>query len=139
MNHCKILVAEDNDNDVFILQRVLAAAHLDRETRFVRDGQEAIEFINGNDAGHLPRLFLLDLKMPRMDGFDVLRWRQLRQDLKGIPTIVFTSSEQAKDIQRAYDLGANSYLVKPGDIESLAALMTLLTRYWLGVNRQPAP
>src|SRR4051812_49319470 len=114
-----ILVAEDETADAFFLKRAFAKAGVPTTLQFVRDGQEAIEYLAGegefaNRLVHpLPHLLLLDLKMPRMDGFQVVGWVRQQPLLKRLPVIIFSSSDQEHDINRAYDLGANSYLVKP--------------------------
>lgn len=135
---CKILVAEDDDNDAFLLRRILESSGLANRTAFVRDGQEVVDFLETCGRADCPALLLIDLKMPRMNGFDVLRWKQSRPDLKWLPVVVLTSSEQSKDISAAYELGASSYLVKPSSIDDLAGTVRLLKQYWLESNRLPA-
>jgi len=115
------LIVEDDDDDFFLLRRALTrdANGFDVDILRARDGVEAIAYLgdektgsnNGNHA--LPDLLVLDLKMPRADGFDVLGWIQHRGDVNGMPVVVFTSSDDPGDVARAYSLGAKSYLVKP--------------------------
>jgi CheY-like chemotaxis protein len=138
-----ILVAEDDPTDAFFLQRAFSKVGVPISLHFVRDGQEAIDYLRGEppfadrQAYPLPGLLLLDLKMPRLNGFDVLDWLKRKSEIKRLPVVVFSSSEEAKDVNHAYDLGANSYLVKPHDTEDLLALVDRLKRYWLEANKTP--
>jgi CheY-like chemotaxis protein len=138
-----ILVAEDDPTDAFFLQRAFAKAGVSISLHFVRDGQEVIDYLRGEPpfadrvVYPLPQLLLLDLKMPRLNGFDVLGWLKQRPDLKRLPVVVFTSSREIADVNHAYDLGANSYLVKPHASEDLMALVERLGRYWVDVNKTP--
>jgi CheY-like chemotaxis protein len=137
----RVLIAEDDPTEVFLLQRAFAAAEVPATLHVVRDGQEAIDYLEGeagfSDRGTypLPDLLLLDLKMPRMNGFDVLGWLRQKPGLKRLLVTVLTSSDQPKDINRAYDLGANSYLVKPHGSTDLTELVRRVQRYWLESNR----
>jgi len=138
-----ILVAEDDTADAFFLKRAFAKVGVPTSLQFVRDGQEAIEYLQGEDdfanrlAHPLPDLLLLDLKMPRMDGFQVLDWVRQQPSFKRVPAIIFSSSPQDHDINRAYDLGANSYLVKPHSSEELVVLVEKLKLYWIETNKNP--
>src|SRR5262249_9406652 len=106
-----------------------------------RSGEEAIAYLAGEGKYWrraefpLPRLILLDLKMPGMDGFDVLEWARARKQFSGIPIIVLTSSDSNRDVQLAYDLGANSFIVKEAEFQNMVALSRTLGAYWLNVNR----
>lgn len=137
----RVLVAEDDPSDVFFLRRAFAMAGLPTSLHFVRDGQEAIDYLEGDDQYSdrqtypLPDLMLLDLKMPRLNGFDVLDWLRKQPGLKRLLVTVLTSSDQPQDINRAYDLGANSYLLKPHGSESLSEVIKQLHKYWLELNR----
>jgi len=139
----RVLVVEDDPSDVFFLQRAFAAANVPANLHFVRDGQEAIDYLGGDarfadrTTYPLPDLMLLDLKMPRMNGFDVLEWLRIQPGLKRLLVTVLTSSDQPQDINRAYDLGANSYLLKPHSTNDLAEVVKRLQRYWLELNRNP--
>ncbi|HVV00243.1 MAG TPA: response regulator, partial [Verrucomicrobiae bacterium] len=110
---------------------------------FVRDGQEAIDYLLGeadysDRASHpMPDLLLLDLKMPRLNGFDVLSWLRHKPGLKRLLVTVLTSSNEPTDVNRAYDLGANSYLIKPHNSKELSTLVQQLQRYWLESNQCP--
>ncbi|PYJ00266.1 MAG: two-component system response regulator [Verrucomicrobia bacterium] len=139
----RVLIAEDDPMDVFLIQRAFAAAGVSASMRFVRDGQEALDYLGGEaaysdrQANPLPDLMLLDLKMPRMDGFDVLGWVRERPGLRRLLVTVFTSSDHPEDINRAYDLGANSYLVKPHNAHELSELVQRFQKYWFELNQCP--
>jgi CheY-like chemotaxis protein len=144
MTHKEVLIAEDDPGDIFLLQRAFTAAGVRASLHFVRDGQEAIDYLGGeaNYADRttypLPDLMLLDLKMPRLNGFDVLQWLRQQPGLKRLLVTILTSSDQARDIDRAYDLGVNSYLLKPHGSSDLAELVQRVQRYWLDLNQRPA-
>jgi len=138
-----ILVAEDLESDAKLLQMAFKRAGVNVPINFVRDGAEAINYLKA-DAGpeggarrSPPTMFLLDLKMPRMDGFEVLEWVRQQSGLKRLVVIVLSASELRMDVNRAYDLGANSYLVKPHDFNVLEGLARNLGQYWLDYNRYP--
>jgi len=139
----RVLIAEDDPSDVFLLKRAFTLAQVPATLYFVRDGQEAIDYLEGdarfNDrtAHPLPDLMLLDLKMPRLNGFDVLSWLRRKPGLKRLLVTVLTSSDQPGDINRAYDLGANSYLLKPHSSSQLSELVAQVKRYWLDLNQCP--
>ena len=138
-----ILVAEDDPTDAFFLQRAFAKTGVEVGLKFVRDGQEAIDYLVGEppyaDRGShpLPELLLLDIKMPRLNGFEVLHWLKTQPGLRRLLVIVFSSSAEADDINRAYDLGANSYLVKPHATEQLLELVNRVQKYWFEANQNP--
>jgi len=140
----RVLIAEDDPSDVFLLQRAFTAAGVPAALHFVRDGQEAIDYLGGeasfaDRASYpLPDLMLLDLKMPRLNGFDVLEWLRKQPGLRRLLVTILTSSDQARDIDRAYDLGANSYLLKPHGTHELSELVMRLQRYWFELNQRPA-
>jgi CheY-like chemotaxis protein len=142
-NSGRILVAEDDPTDAFFLQRAFSKAGISVKLHFVRDGQEVIDYLRGDkpfedrNAHPLPHLLLLDLKMPKLNGFDVLDWLKRQPGLKRLLVVIFTSSEESQDINRAYDLGANSYLVKPHAIDDLMRVVERLEKYWLEANRNP--
>ena len=132
-----ILLVEDDSNDVLLMQRAFRKANLTIPLQVARDGQEAMEYLdhqgNFGDVTRYspPTLILLDLKMPRKDGFETLEWLRQQPALKRTVVVVLSSSREIGDINRAYDLGANSYLVKPGDFQTLVELVNLLARYGL--------
>src|ERR1041385_1639055 len=117
-----LLIAEDDENDLFFLQRAFEAANVKNPIRIVRDGQEAIDYLSGIGTFAdriqfpLPYLLMLDLKMPRKTGMDVLEWLSEQAELRCLPVVVFSSSANRKDIERAYELGANAFVVKPSSM-----------------------
>ena len=132
-----ILVADDDQNDVFFLRRAFQKSGMDHSVVHVSDGQEAIDYLRG-EANYgdrsrfpLPSLMLLDLKMPKVDGFDVLTWLKSRPELSPLPVVVLSSSSREDDIQRARLLGAADYRVKPADFEQLQALAHDVATRWL--------
>ncbi|HLX70204.1 MAG TPA: response regulator [Verrucomicrobiae bacterium] len=133
-NDTIILLAEDDPNDVFFMQRALAKAGLSTPLHFVRNGQEALEYLGGlgkfSDRMEfpLPSLLLLDLKMPFVDGFEVLTWARSQPELKQLPIVVLTSSAEDRDRQRAAEAGANGYFVKPPTCEMVSEILALLGR-----------
>jgi len=138
-----ILLAEDDPNDVLLIQRAFQRNHVANPVQVVRDGEEALAYLSGQapftdrERHPLPVLMLMDLKMPRKSGLEVLAWVRHQPGLKRLPIIVLTSSNQSPDINRAYELGANSYLVKPAGFDSLLDLVKNLDMYWLILNEKP--
>lgn len=144
MGHIQpLLLAEDDENDVFFMQRAFKQAQIDHPLHRVKDGEDAIAYLvgEGNYADRekhpLPHLLLLDLKMPRRNGFEVITWVRAQPVLKRLPIVVLSSSRQDPDINRAYDLGANTYLVKPVKFEGLVEMMKALRAYWLVLAEKP--
>jgi len=138
-----VLLADDDPNDVFLLQRAFQKTNIADPLQVVRDGEEAMAYLSGQaqyadrQRHPLPVLLLLDLKMPRKSGFEVLRWLRQQSVLKRLPVVVLTSSNQNPDINKAFDLGANSYIVKPGGFDSLVEMVKNLNLYWLILNEKP--
>src|SRR2546427_5150862 len=138
-----ILLAEDDPNDVLLIQRAFQRTHVANPLQVVRDGEEALAYLSGQgpfsdrERHPLPVLMLMDLKMPRKSGLEVLEWVRQRPGLKRLPIIVLTSSNQSPDINRAYEMGANSYLVKPAGFDKLLELVKNLDMYWLILNEKP--
>jgi len=136
-----ILVAEDSESDTFVLRRAFEKANINAELRFVEDGQDAVDYLSGSGvfgdrkANPLPKLLLLDLRMPRLNGFDVLEWLKKDSTLRRLPVAFFSSSNVDKDVDLAYDLGANSYIVKPGSLNGYTEFIETLHRYWNEINR----
>ena|ERR1039457_3009814 len=132
-----ILVAEDDTTDAFFFQRAFRRAGIPVALHFVRDGQEVIDYLEGKGpfgdraVYPQPQLLLLDLRMPKLDGFDVLKWVRRRPELADLLVVLFSSSDEPRDISRAYDLGANWYLVKPHSMDELTALVGRFKKYWL--------
>ena len=137
------LVAEDDENDVFFLQRAFKQAKIENPLNVVRDGQEAIEYLSGEgkfsdrNLYPLPNLFILDLKMPRKTGLDVLGWLQEQPELRCVPVLVLSSSAHRTDIEKAYELGANAFVVKPASLEKRVELAKLIGAFWLEFNEGP--
>ena len=133
----RILLAEDEETDVLLLRHALRRAGLTHELVVAQDGKEAIEYLSGRARGEdhpqcpMPALIVLDLKMPRMTGFDVLIWLQSQPDLKQLPALVLTSSDDAADKLRAQQLGAVDYLVKPDSLRGLVTVVQELQGKWL--------
>ena len=139
-NSGHILVAEDDPTDAFFFQRAFRRAGIPVALHFVRDGQEVIDYLRGTgpfaDRGlyPYPQLLLLDLRMPRLDGFDVLQWIRKQPALSQLLVVLFSSSDEPRDISRAYDLGANWYMVKPHSMDELTEMVGRFKKYWLDAN-----
>jgi len=139
----RILVAEDELGDVVLLRRAFTKAGVDVPVHFARDGQEVIDYLEGKPPFEnpvkypLPNLVLLDLRLPRVDGFQVLEWLRAQPGLCRILVVVFSGSSNPEDISRAYALGANSYVVKPQDAGELVGVVERLQNYWLKINTVP--
>jgi CheY-like chemotaxis protein len=138
----RILLAEDNALDVELTLNALRENHLVNEVVVVRDGADALDYLyrrNGytDRAGGNPALLLLDLKMPKVDGTDVLRQVKLDPALRTIPVVVLTSSREEQDLMRTYDLGVNAYVVKPVDFHEFVGAVKLLGGFWAVVNETP--
>lgn len=138
-----ILLVEDDPNDVFLMERALRKAKLTNPLHVVEDGEQALAYLEGEGPYEdravypLPVLILLDLKLPRKSGFEVLAWLRQQSGLKRVPVVVLTSSKEPSDVNRAYDLGSNSYLVKPLGLEEMSKLVDALNLYWLILNEKP--
>src|SRR5438552_5572793 len=139
-----ILQVEDDENDVYLLRHAFKSAGIQHPLQVVRDGQEAIDYLSG--AGEfcdrtrypLPCLVILDFKMPRKTGLEVLEWIRGHSDLPHVPVVVLSSSARAKDIERCYAFGANSFVVKPSSVAKRVQLAEVIKVYWLGFNEPPA-
>lgn len=135
-----ILLVEDNPDDVFFMQRAFKAAAIENPLQVAVDGQEAIDYLAGvgkfadRDAFPLPCLMLLDLKLPRKTGHEVLKWIRDRPDLATLIVIALTTSRETKDITEAYRLCVNAYLVKPTSPAELANIMTKIRDFWIDLN-----
>lgn len=142
-NVVDILLVEDNPDDVELTLRSLRKHNLANKVFVVRDGEEALEYIfasgkyaERNFEDH-PKVILLDLKLPKVDGLEVLRRIKSHERTKLIPVVVLTSSREEKDIIESYRLGVNSYLVKPVDFDKFVECVTELGFYWVLLNKQP--
>ena len=140
----RILMVDDAEEDIFFVKRALDQSGVGQSFFAVKDGTEAIRYMRGDGefANRLefpfPNLILSDLKMPGMDGYEVLQWLRSHPDCAVIPAIIFTSSAITSDIQRAYELGANAYIVKPHDFDELVDLIQVTYRFWSRCHT-PAP
>lgn len=143
-----ILFAEDDDSYAMLLKAACKNAMLTHTLHHVRDGAEAMEYLKGegkySDRSEfpIPCVVLVDLKMPKVNGFELLHWIRQHSEFSHLPVVVLTSSDEIRDIQQAYSHGANSFLVKPPNLEDLKEMMKMLDRYWLKLNtalRQPEP
>ena len=138
-----VLLAEDDPDDVLLTQIAFERARLANPLQVVRDGEEAIAYLGGEgafadrDRFPMPILLLLDLDMPKMDGFQVLDWLRADPLLRQLPVAIMTSSDHDPHISRAYELGADSYLIKPPDATAMLNLVQRLHAYWLILNEAP--
>ena len=143
-NAVEILLVEDNPSDLEVALRALKEQNLCNNVQVARDGEEALDFIfcRGSFASRrlddLPRVILLDLKLPLIDGLEVLR--QIRADARtrNVPVVALTSSTEERDIVESYALGVNSYIAKPVDFDQFSDAMRTIGMYWLLLNRPPA-
>jgi CheY-like chemotaxis protein len=138
----QIVLAEDNANDVELTLTALRENHVVNEVVVVRDGAEALDYLFKrnrfeNRAGGNPALLLLDLKMPKVDGVEVLRQVKTTPSLKTVPVVVLTSSREEQDLVRTYDLGVNAYVVKPIDFHEFIDAVKMLGGFWAVVNETP--
>jgi CheY-like chemotaxis protein len=140
MSQPTILHVEDDPNDVLLLEHAHRKAGIQCNIQRVADGDEAISYLEGKDRFAdrqqfpLPQVILLDLKMPRLNGFDVLSWRRKNDKFKSVPVIVLSSSNHDVDLKRAYELGVNSYLIKPVSFDALVEIVRVVHDYWLRLN-----
>ena len=132
-----VLLVEDDLNDIFLVQRAFKMAQVKNPLQVVTDGQEAMLYLRGEgkyrnrNTYPLPKLMVMDIKMPRRSGFEVLEWVKGSQgSLRRIPVIIVSSSDNPADINRAYELGANAYMVKPVDFRAVEHLFHSITQYW---------
>jgi CheY-like chemotaxis protein len=138
-----ILLVEDNPKDVFLVQRAFRKAGIVISLQVVDNGDMAVQYLAGASPYHdrtaypLPVLVLLDLKLPRRSGDEVLSWIRQQVQLRRLPVVVLTSSREYTDINRIYDLGANAYMVKPGDFDQLVDILKTLNLHWIVYNEKP--
>ncbi len=144
-NEVEILLIEDNPRDAEMTMRELKKRNLTNKLVWVKDGAAALEFIfgtgrpDGRGLNHRPKVILLDLKLPKVDGLEVLRRLKSDAQARLIPAAVVTSSREESDIVRSYDLGVNSYIVKPVDFDKFSEAVAQLGMYWLLLNQPPEP
>ena len=139
-----VLLVEDNPADILLMQRAFrneAFSHI--SLQIARDGDAAVAYLNGDgdcsdrDRYPIPAIVLLDLKLPRRSGHEVLAWLKQHPDLKRLPVVILTSSRERLDVNQAYNLGVNSYLVKPASFTNLVEMMTSFNLYWSRHNEKP--
>ncbi len=135
-----VLVVEDNPDDVELTLRALQRMHLTNPVRVARDGVEALEVLLGDGTTRppLPRVVLLDLKLPRVGGLEVLARLRQEERTRTLPVVVLTSSRAEPDVKKAYSLGVNSYVVKPVEFEKFVDAVGRVGQYWLLFNLSPA-
>jgi two-component system, response regulator len=143
MRNNVILLIEDNPRDEALTLRALGKCNLANEVVVARDGVEALDYLFGESEDGserpLPQLVLLDLKLPKIDGLEVLKSVREKERTRFLPVVVFTSSSEQEDIVKSFDLGANSYVRKPVDFEQFLEATKQLGLYWLVLNEAPSP
>jgi CheY-like chemotaxis protein len=143
MNNKTILLVEDNPSDIDLTRRALEKGHILNPLVVVSDGQEALDYLfgerdyAGRDPTDFPTLTLLDLKLPKVSGLDVLRRIRAEPVTRRMPVVILTSSRQEEDMAASYDLGVNSYIRKPVDFECFVKSVMQLGLYWLVLNEEP--
>ncbi len=141
--YVEILLVEDNPTDAELAIRALRKKNLANNLVWVRDGEEALDFVfcrgqyQGRSNG-TPKLILLDLKLPKVDGIEVLREIKAHAEVRSIPIVMLTSSQEERDMVESYQLGVNSYIVKPVDFEKFLEMVAQVGLYWSLVNKVPA-
>jgi CheY-like chemotaxis protein len=132
-----VLLVEDDLNDIFLVKRAFRTARIPNPLQIVTDGEEAMSYLRGDgkyadrEAHPLPKLMVMDIKMPRRSGFEVLEWVKSSAGLlRRIPIVIVSSSDNPSDINRAYELGANAYMIKPMNYRSVEHLFESITQYW---------
>jgi len=145
MNPKIILLVEDNPSDIGLTQRAMAKSHIANEMVVAEDGQEALDYLfgggqyTGRDVNVLPALILLDLKLPRVTGLEVLRQIRADERTSRLPVVILTTSKEEQDISQSYDLHANSYIRKPVDFTKFVEAIQHMGLYWLVLNEPPPP
>ena len=139
----EILLVEDNPNDAEMTKRALSKHNLGNRVHWVRDGQEALDYLlcqggySARDSNQQPKLVLLDIKMPKIDGIEVLRRMKSDPGTREIPVVVMTSSNEEQDVVESYRLGVNSYIVKPIEFSAFLETVAKIGLYWVLTNRVP--
>ncbi|HET7143969.1 MAG TPA: response regulator [Anaerolineales bacterium] len=145
MKNKVILLVEDNPSDIGLTQRALDKSHIANKMVVVEDGQEALDYLfgsgkyTGRDVNKLPALVLLDLKLPRVSGLEVLRQIRAEEHTSRLPVVILTTSQEEQDIAQSYDLRANSYIRKPVDFTQFVQAIQHMGLYWLVLNEPPPP
>ncbi|MFC2102183.1 response regulator [Bacteroidota bacterium] len=138
-----ILLIEDNPNDVELTLLALQSSKLANKIEVLRDGEEALDYLFGKgtfssrDKSDLPRMILLDLKLPKVSGIEVLEKIKSDDHLRLVPVVVLTTSKEERDLVQSYHLGVNSYIVKPVDYQMFISVISEISQYWLTVNELP--
>ncbi len=144
-NGVEIILVEDDPNDAELITRVLKKHNLANKIKLLKDGAEALDFLLGQGgaahggAAPTPKVILLDLKLPKINGIEVLQRLKSDDRTKEIPVVVLTSSREERDLKDAYELGVNSYVTKPINFEEFARAVAELGLYWLMLNKPPGP
>jgi DNA-binding response OmpR family regulator len=138
----EILLVEDSPHDAELVMRALRKHNLANDVVIMNDGAKALEYLFGNDGDpdsdpHKPRVVLLDLKLPKVSGIEVLRKIKESEELKNVPVVVLTSSAEERDLVDSYELGVNSYIVKPIDFDAFSRAVAEVGLYWLLLNKAP--
>ena len=136
-NVVEILLVEDNADDAGLAIRSLKKYNLSNNLLHLHDGEEALQYLFSETIGTFPKLILLDLKMPKVDGIDVLRKLKSDELRKVIPVVVLTSSKEDRDIVESYKLGVNAYIVKPVSFENFSEAIKDIGFFWLVLNQSP--
>jgi CheY-like chemotaxis protein len=138
-----ILLVEDEPSDAALLLRSFEKAEVLNPIIHLNHGDDALQYLAGKgkyvdrDRHPLPALILLDLKLPGMTGIQLLQWRRIEGEIRRIPVVVLTTDDDPATVNAAYDLGANSFLVKPGDAASVYSMVKAIQRYWIALNKTP--
>jgi CheY-like chemotaxis protein len=141
ISSASVLLVEDDPNDVILMERAFRKAGMLSDFQIARDGEQAVAYLSGKGEFSdrtrtpLPTLVLLDLKLPKLSGFEVLRWMRAQTGLRRLPVLVLTSSKEKHDITRAYELGANAYLLKPALFNDLVDLVKTISMFWMIANQ----
>jgi CheY-like chemotaxis protein len=140
-NEPMLLLVEDDPADAVLIQRSIQKVGIPAQVVHLKDGDEAVAYLSAEaskSGASMPFLILMDLKLPRRSGLEVLQWiREQQSDISRVPVIMLSSSHHSVDIQRAYQYGVNSYLVKPETTDALLSMMTVLKTYWFYNNQNP--
>jgi CheY-like chemotaxis protein len=138
-----ILLVEDTPSDATLVRRAFEKTEVLNPIVWTRNGQQALGYLSGlgqygdRSKYPLPALILLDLDLPEMSGFELLQWKRTQPNVRRIPVVVLTIDNATSTVNAAYDLGANSYLVKPGNPEEVLRVVKVIQEYWLGLNQPP--
>lgn len=134
-----ILIVEDNPHDVVFIKQAIHELDMPLNVMHIQNGADAIDYLDAltSKKEPAPRLILSDIRMPKMDGYEFMQYIKAKDNLRDVPLIVVSTSEQDADIERSYRLGANSYLIKPMDVSVFIETLIRVFRYWLSVNEPP--